>query len=452
MTSFYNRIITISLFFILAGIPLLINPFAFNSFELIKRESAYALVCLLLVSAIALANKKKTPLRLYALPIALPLFIFALSACIATVFSINPTFSLRGDFARGESFFTIITYTLLPIIFAFFIQTFQQALSLIRALCIATAIICLYAIIEFLCLQSFGISPLQHFRPPILRHNFITSTIGNANFLGRYLVLILPLFAACAVKATGTKQAVLWVCGGMLAGTTLILTYSRASLVSIMVGGLVFAVLTRTTAQAQRRRLTLLLGASLLLIIVIGLLSQTLSGSSPRAFFNTYASRAVEAFDLKEGDGLATRVFTWKHSIPVILERPWFGHGPDTGFDALKQVNFEKAVRFNTILILDRVHNNYLDIALMQGLIGLAAYLTILITFMRGLIKTIRRPDTPPEICILLCGLFSGFAGCLVNDFFTFSTVSVSMTFWSLIGVGYALQSFKKYEIIGHVS
>jgi hypothetical protein len=61
MTSFYSRIITISLFFIIAGIPLLINPFAFNAFELIKRESAYALVCLLLVSAIALANKKNCP-------------------------------------------------------------------------------------------------------------------------------------------------------------------------------------------------------------------------------------------------------------------------------------------------------------------------------------------------------------------------------------------------------
>jgi O-antigen ligase len=388
--------------------------------------------------------KKKSPLRLYALPIALPLFIFAFSACIATVFSINPSFSLRGDFARGESFFTIITYVLLPVIFAFFIQTFQQALSLIRALCIATAIICLYAIIEFLCLQRFGISPLSQFQPPILRHTFITSTIGNANFLGRYLVLVLPLFAACAVKATGTKQAALWIGGGVLAGTTLVLTYSRASLVGIMVSGLVFAVLTRASAQAQRRRLTLLLGAGLLLIVGIGLLSQTLSSSSPRAFFNTFASRAVEAFDLKEGDGLATRVFTWKHSIPVILERPWFGHGPDTGFDALKQVNFEKAVRFNTILILDRVHNNYLDIALTLGLIGLAAYLAILIAFMRGLLKTIREPATHPQVRILLCGLFSGFAGCLVNDFFTFSTVSVSITFWSLIGIGYAIQSFQQ--------
>jgi len=452
MTTLYSRILTISLFFIIAGIPLLINPFAFNSVELIKRESAYALVCLLLSCVLALANKKNFPLRLYALPIALPLLFFALSACLATVFSVNPAFSLRGDFARGESFFTIITYILLTVLFAFCIQTFQQAKNLIRALCIATAIVCLYGIIEFLCLQKFGISPLQHFRPPELRQPFISSTMGNANFLGRYLVLVLPLFAACSVKATRSKAALLWACGGMFGLATLVLTYSRASVAGIAVGGVVFIALVRNAGPVCRRRLGLLLGAGLVLIVVIGLISQTLNGSSPRAFFNTIASRAIEAFDVKDGDGLGTRLFTWQHSIPVILERPWFGHGPDTGFNALEQVNFEKVVRFNTIAILDHVHNNYLDIALTQGLIGLAVYLTILFIFMRGLLHTIRTSDTHPEVRILLCGLFSGFAGCLVNDFFTFSTVSVSMTFWSLIGIGYALQSFKKYETTGHAS
>lgn len=452
MTTLYSRILTISLFFILAGLPLLVNPFAINSVELIKRESAYALVCLLLSCAIALANKKIFPLRLYALPIALPLLFFALSACLATAFSINPAFSLRGDFMRGESIFTIITYVLLTVVFAFFIQTFQQARSLLRALCITTAIVSLYGIVQFLCLQRFGISPLGYFKPPELQQPFISGTMGNANFLGRYLVLVLPLFAAFAINATDSKQFAVWAGGGVLAFTTLVLTYSRASIVGIVVGALVFAVLTRAYGPATRRRLSLLLGAALLLIVTIALISQTLSGSSPRSFFNTLASRARAVLDVRESDGLGTRLFTWQRSIPVILERPWFGHGPDTGFNALEQVNFEKVVRFNTIAILDHVHNNYLDIALTQGLIGLAAYLAILFIFMRGLLQTIRAPDTHPKVRIMLCGLFSGFAGCLINDFFTFSTVSVSMTFWSLIGIGYALQSFAKHETTGHAS
>ena len=384
-------------------------------------------------------------MRLYPLPIALSLFLFALSTCLAAVFSINPSFSLRGDFARGESLFTILTYILLTLIFAFFIQSFQQAKSLIRALCISTTIICVYGIVEFLCLQSFGISPLQHFRPPELRlQPYISSTMGNPNFLGRFLVLVLPLFAAGAIMATKSKYAALWAGGGILAFTTLVLTYSRASLFGIIVGGCTFAVLMRRNFFAFKKKLALLIGASLLLIATIGLTSEALNGSSQQSFFNTVVSRTISAFDLKEGDGFATRVYTWRHSIPVILERPWIGYGPDTGFDALKQVNFKKSVRFNQIAILDHIHNNYLDIALTQGLIGLASYLAIVIIFLRGMLKTIRSPDTHPEVRILLCGLFSGFAGCCFNDIFTFSTVSVSITFWSLIGVGYAVQSFQQ--------
>ena len=170
--------------------------------------------------------------------------------------------------------------------------------------------------------------------------------MGNANFLGRYLVLVLPLFAACSVKANGRK-ALLWIGGGMLGLATLVLTYSRASLVGIVVGGLVFVALTRSAGPACRRRLALLLGAGVLLIVLIGLISQAQRDSNPRTFFNTLASRAIETLDVKDGAGLGTRLFTWQHSIPVILERPWFGHGPDTGFDALIQVNFDKAIRFN---------------------------------------------------------------------------------------------------------
>ena len=450
----FTKTIPITLFFLTAGIPLLINPLAFNSVELIKRESAYALVCLLILSVLAMAPWKN-PLRLYALPIGIPLLLFALSACCATAFSVNLEFSLWGDPMRGESFFTIITYVLLSAVFAFCIKTLDQAQRLLRALCFATILICLYGIVQFLCMQLLGISPLQSFRPPELqqalhRHSFISGTMGNANFLGRYLVLMLPLFAAFYARAAGLRQTLLWAAASLLGFATLMLTYSRASLVGIVVAGLVFVMMTRAAGPACRRRLKRLLGAGLILVLAIGLTSQMISGSSPRSFFNTFANRAVEAFDFTEGDGLGTRLFTWRHSIPVILERPWFGHGPDTGFDALRMVNFEKVVRFNTIAILDHIHNNYLDIALTQGFIGLGAYLAILLIFLCGLFKTIRAPGVNPDTRMLLCGLFSGFAGCLVNDIFTFSTVSVSMTFWTLIGIGSAIQSFQKNEAHGH--
>lgn len=353
-------------------------------------------------------------------------------------------FSLLGDPGRGESFFTIITYVLLVPAFAFCIQSYEQARGLFRAVCIAAAAVALYGIIEFLCLQAFGISPLGRLRPAELRNPFayICSTMGNSNFLGRFLVLVVPMLCACAAAARRPGALLMWAGGCVVACTALVLTYSRASLLGLAVGGIVFAYLARRSGPV--RRLFWLPATALVVIVLLGAVSFTLSGSGPRSFFTTIASRAAGALDISEGDGLGTRLFTWQRSIPVILERPWFGHGPDTGFDALLQVNFEKAERFNSIAILDRIHNNYLDIALTQGLVGLASYLAILAVFMSGMLRTIRAPHTDPEARMLLCALAGGFAGCCVNDIFTFSTVSVSITFWSLIGLGCAIQSFQK--------
>jgi len=47
---------------------------------------------------------------------------------------------------------------------------------------------------------------------------------------------------------------------------------------------------------------------------------------------------------------------------------------------------------------------------------------------------------TAPDVRsrLLYTGLLSGVCGYIVNDFFIFSVVSVSPTFWSLMGLGLA--------------
>jgi hypothetical protein len=77
--------------------------------------------------------------------------------------------------------------------------------------------------------------------------------------------------------------------------------------------------------------------------------------------------------------------------------------------------------------------------AIGQGLFGLAAYMSIIITFLVWLKKTINQERDIPKR-IMFCGIFSAFCGYLVNDFFIFSVVSVSPTFWSLMGLTIAMK------------
>ena len=86
------------------------------------------------------------------------------------------------------------------------------------------------------------------------------------------------------------------------------------------------------------------------------------------------------------------------------------------------------------MVIIDRAHNNYIDTAFSLGLIGLAAYLAILIAFLKFLWDLIKQVNNRSRK-LFYTGILSGFCGYLVNDFFIFSVVSVSPTFWSLMGL-----------------
>ena len=88
---------------------------------------------------------------------------------------------------------------------------------------------------------------------------------------------------------------------------------------------------------------------------------------------------------------MANRLFVWKKTIGVIKERPLLGFGPDAHSKAMQSFNLEYCLKFNDwslhkrgeqevirfagLTLLDRAHNNYLDVTLSQGLVGLAAYM-----------------------------------------------------------------------------
>ena len=75
----------------------------------------------------------------------------------------------------------------------------------------------------------------------------------------------------------------------------------------------------------------------------------------------------------------------------LILERPWFGYGLETFILVFKKFNQEYTEIFHDRVLIDRAHNNYLDIAFSMGLTGLAAYLAILASFLMYVWQTYKR-------------------------------------------------------------
>ena len=132
-------------------------------------------------------------------------------------------------------------------------------------------------------------------------------------------------------------------------------------------------------------------------------------------------------------------MYLWGKALELIKERPLLGYGLDTHELAFRKFNLDYSRRFNVFGVIDRSHNNYLDMAIAQGLLGLSAYLWIIITFLIWLIKTLSAEQDITRT-IWYCGVIASVAGYLLNDMFIFSVVSVSPTFWSLLGLTIAMK------------
>ncbi len=425
-----DTIIKICLFFILAGVPLIINPFAFDYWYKPKIDSIY---CLLIILAIAagikyISLKKNLPVK--GNPLIIPLIIYGIASVVSTIFSIDTTISIYGDLFREEGIFTIISYLIITIIFSTVIASEDQLHALLRGLLISAALVSLYALMQYA-----GYNPTEHFIPQFRGvENRPGSTIGNPNFLGKFLVLIVPLFMVKYIITEKRTEKLLLLTGCSISLGALIVTFTRASWFSFFISLVVLGVLLRAKISWRNQKGLWALPVFILCFIAFVELRSPAQKTTPDQKVMPTISKKIETtFDVKQG-GIGGRLYLWEKALMVIKERPLTGYGLDTHGIAMQRFNLEYARKFAHSGILDRAHNNYLDIAIAQGMIGLFAYLSIIVTFVVWLIKALRAEERP-EQKILYCGIFAAVCGYLLNDFFIFSVVSVSPTFWALLGI-----------------
>jgi putative inorganic carbon (HCO3(-)) transporter len=110
-----------------------------------------------------------------------------------------------------------------------------------------------------------------------------------------------------------------------------------------------------------------------------------------------------------------------------------------------KKYNQEYAEIFHDRVIIDRAHNNYLDVGFAMGIPGLLAYLAILLSFLVQVWRLFKGLQDRSHKMLAL-GILAGFCGYIINDLFIFSVVSVAPTFWSLMGLILAAGNIARNE------
>ncbi|WP_458415412.1 O-antigen ligase family protein [Schinkia sp. CFF1] len=138
-----------------------------------------------------------------------------------------------------------------------------------------------------------------------------------------------------------------------------------------------------------------------------------------------------------EGHAGASRWFIWKNAFPLILNHPFLGSGPDT-FAEVFVVPPEEKREFlgDEGIIVDKAHNEYLQIAVTMGIPALITYLFLLFLIIRSAWKAAARTNDATQQ-ILCFGLGVVIIGYVVQAFFNISVIEVAPFFWMLLGVTY---------------
>lgn len=416
-----------------AGSAIAVNPFGVPAFGLprltLLRVGASILAVALLLELVEGGHKVSSSAWV-------PLGFLVGAALLSTAFSVAPVVSTMGAYARWEGLSTLAIYWIVfasalkwgrrKVLFVWFTPALLAAAATVSLLGIAESLglFRLARGLDLFCAAGFGSAKAGSSR--------IVSTCGNAAFLGGYLAMMAPLGLAVALGRNAPKPWWRPLAGGSaaLAAVALLLTYTRAAWLGAALAVVVVVVVMRPT-----RRALLTAGIGLVAILAAAALAASASGSP------SLAARLISAFEIRSGT-LPQRLLIIRDTVPMVIDHWPTGVGLDAYGAVFPRYASPELLRTATRagLANDRAHNDLLQVAATQGIVGLAAWLVFLAAYARAAVRGIRSmPDGWPRTALI--GAAAATLAYLVQAQFEFSVFVSAPFFWALAGLVWASAS-----------
>jgi O-antigen ligase/Tfp pilus assembly protein PilF len=412
------------------AVPLTLNPWGCNAFELPKSLLLRALVLLMGLATLVRAIEERggsdrTRRRRPLPPLLWPTLAFGLALALATILSVNPRASLWGSYERQQGLLTLGAYLALFLLIATNLRTRAQAERLWAALVWGSAPVVAYGL-----LQAATLDPLDwrtDAASPIL------STVGRANFLGSYLVLVVPLTAGRALLARRH-----WPYLSLLAGqlACLALTQARGAWVGFGAAALTFGLAWAIATHSQRLAMAALAMAALAVGFVALL---NLPGGPLVPLARLPGLDRLATLTRTDAGSTAARLTIWRATLPLIVTRPWLGYGPETMRTVFARVFPPQLVYYQgRHVVVDRAHNLWLDLGMSAGLAGVVAFGALLVGFGRLAWQGLRAASDRWER-LAWAALTAAVVGHLANLQFGFDLTASATVFWLALALAAAL-------------
>jgi len=240
----------------------------------------------------------------------------------------------------------------------------------------------------------------------------LPSTFGNANVYGTYLLLAIPVAAACIVyvKNVFFKLCAIGITGMLL--LNLIATYSRGCYVALGIGAVVFVLIIRK--QLIVVMIPAMLGVLLLLpSSVVNRLFSILNFADTSTIF---------------------RLNIWRGSIRMLGDFWPMGVGQG-------EYAFNRVYTYYSLgaIFTPHSHNLFLQIFIETGIVGLIVFLGILACFFRAQVNFLRKVKEF-RLRVFSAALIAATVGFLIQGIFdhNFYNYRVMLAFYLFMGIGIA--------------
>ena len=394
-------------------VPLAFSHRLDDAFALPKLVALSAIISLAgLAAAVSKARHTRRRASVDAVDVAVAMFV-GLNA-VAVALSIDPAHSVLGERLQYQGAVAVGLYAASFVIARSAFPTPRSMVSLLIAISIGGIAVSAYAL-----LQRVGRDPIWD----VLPNGRVFSSMGQANALAAYLVIVIPITVVLAARPS--RWRALWFVAVAMELGALVLTKSRGGLLGLAVSGIILGVFgLRRVHSTTRTVLTTGVAAALTVAAVVAI-------QPGRAAVSDMVDRAIPGSDVQASDSLRLHVDLWQVTGHMILDHPAFGTGQETFpevFDVYRDdvLGEERAARLRPYRP-ESPHNVYLAIAAGAGVPALSAYLCMIGAFALA-IWSRGRLDLP------IIGIVAAIAGHLVTDSFMTAELTGSWLLWVLMG------------------
>jgi putative inorganic carbon (hco3(-)) transporter len=405
--SYFTKLIRFlfSLLFLLT--PLIFTSFNSELFELPKMFFVYFLTVLIVFFHLLNVVQNRSPLFKRSF-LDLPLILFLISQIISTIISIDPHTSIFGYYSRQNGgLLSTVCYLLLYWILVVYLDDDQKEKIIFFSLT-SGFLVAVFGIAE-----HFGIDKNLWVQDVQAR---VFSTLGQPNWLGAYLCILLPFALLRSLEHFKNKKYFLFTIYQLLFTVyylCLLFTKSKSSIFAALISILVFSFFYFVKNKSSIKLITLnfLLLTSLSLLINNPIKQILLPKYDPIPLVPSSTINITPSGNIRK--------YVWQGALDLWKKFPFFGTGTET---FAYSYYWTRPIAHNLTsewdFLYNKAHNEYLNFLATTGSFGFLTYLLLIFAILKLSSKNI--------------AVLTAFLSILITNFFGFSVVITSLFFFLL--------------------